>query len=197
MKFLLSGNTAGILAVLYASLSGLPAPFAPVHLLFINLLTDSLPAIAIGVEPSHGELMKDKPRDVSKPIMDGRFAMEVLLQGIVIAAVTMVAYHMGTEASGHGTGMTMAFATLSLARLVHGFNCRTDAPLTLKTFFMNKASFMAFFAGILLLSAVLLLEPLHKLFEVAELTGNQLGCIGILALIPLLVVQISKRLIKR
>ncbi|MHC1722371.1 MAG: cation-translocating P-type ATPase [Aminipila sp.] len=197
VKFLLSGNTAGILAVLYASLSGLPVPFAPVHLLFINLLTDSLPAIAIGVEPSHGELMKEKPRDISKPIMDRRFAMEVLLQGIVIAIVTMIAYHMGAEASGHGTGMTMAFATLSLARLVHGFNCRTDAPLSLKTFFMNKASFMAFFTGTLLLSAVLLLEPLHKLFEVTELTGNQLGSIGILALIPLAVVQVSKRIIKR
>lgn len=197
VKFLLSGNTAGILAVLYASLSGLPAPFAPVHLLFINLLTDSLPAIAIGVEPSHGELMKEKPRDVSKPIMDRRFAIEVLLQGIVIAIVTMAAYHIGAEASGHATGMTMAFATLSLARLVHGFNCRTDAPLTLKTFFMNKTSFMAFFAGVFLLVAVLLLEPLHKLFEVAELTGNQLGSIGILALVPLVVVQVSKRIMKR
>nr|WP_315019807.1 cation-translocating P-type ATPase [uncultured Aminipila sp.] len=196
VKFLLSGNTAGIIAVLYASLSGLPAPFAPVHLLFINLLTDSLPAIAIGVEPAHGELMKDKPRDVSKPIMDRRFAIEVLLQGIVIAIVTMTAYHIGTEAAGHGTGMTMAFATLSLARLVHGFNCRTDAPLSLKTFFMNKFSFMAFFAGMLLLSAVLVLEPLHKLFEVADLTGNQMGIIGILALVPLVVVQVSKRIVK-
>ncbi|WP_312649973.1 cation-translocating P-type ATPase [Aminipila sp.] len=197
VKFLLSGNTAGIIAVLYASLSGLPAPFAPVHLLFINLLTDSLPAIAIGVEPAHGELMKDKPRDVSKPIMDRRFAIEVLLQGIVIAIVTMTAYHIGTEAAGHETGMTMAFATLSLARLVHGFNCRTDAPLSLKTFFMNKFSFMAFFAGTLLLSAVLVLEPLHKLFEVADLTGNQMAIIGILAFVPLVVVQAVKRIIKR
>lgn len=197
VKFLLSGNTAGIIAVLYASLSGLPAPFAPVHLLFINLLTDSLPAIAIGVEPAHGELMKDKPRDVSKPIMDRRFAIEVLLQGIVIAVVTMAAYHIGFQAAGQETGMTMAFATLSLARLVHGFNCRTDAPLSLKTFFMNKFSFMAFFAGILLLSAVLLLEPLHKLFEVADLTGNQMGIIGILAFVPLVVVQTAKRIVNR
>ena len=197
VKFLLSGNTAGILAVLYASISGLPAPFTPVHLLFINLLTDSLPAIAIGVEPAHGELMKDKPRDVSKPIMDTRFAVEVLIQGIIIAAVTMTAYHIGAGAAGNGAGMTMAFATLSLARLVHGFNCRTDAPLSFKTFFMNKYSFIAFFTGALLLIAVLLVEPLQKLFEVTPLTGNQLGSIGVLALVPLVVVQVVKRIIKR
>lgn len=194
IKFLLSGNTAGILAVLYASVAGLMVPFSPVHLLFINLLTDSLPAIAIGMEPAHGELMKDKPRDASKPILDRPFAIQVLIEGAIIAAVTMTAYTLGFAEGGHGVAMTMAFATLSLSRLIHGLNCRTEAPLTLKTFFMNPAIFIAQLLGILLLASVLLFQPLHSTFEVSPLTRDQFGLIAGLSLIPLVLVQLYKRI---
>lgn len=197
VKFLLSGNTAGILAVVYASIAGLQAPFAPVHLLFINLLTDSLPAIAIGVEPAHGELMKQKPRDARKPILDKAFGLQVIYEGAIIAIVTMAAYYIGFNIDGHGDAMTMAFATLSLSRLVHGLNCRTDAPLTLKTLFMNPFSYLALILGTLLLSAVLFLKPLHGVFEISLLTSEQYMTIGLLALVPLVVVQISKHIKKR
>ena len=125
IRFLLSGNTSGILAVVYTSIVGLAAPFSPVHLLFINLLTDSLPAIAIGLEPAQADLMKDRPRDAKKPIMDKKFVVQVLFEGTIIAVVTMIAYYLGVQNGGQGVGMTMAFATLSLSRLVHGMNCRT------------------------------------------------------------------------
>ena len=196
IKFLLSGNTAAIIAVLYASLIGLPAPFAPVHLLFINLLTDSLPAIAIGMEPSHHSLMESKPRDISKPIMDRRFSIEVLLEGIIIALVTMAAFYMGATSST-GAGMTMAFATLSLTRLVHGFNCRFEAPLTLKTAFDNIFSYLALGIGALLLFSVLIFTPFHKLFEVTPLDSSQIAMIISLSFIPLVVIQIGKRIITR
>lgn len=196
IKFLLSGNTAAIIAVLYASLIGLPAPFAPVHLLFINLLTDSLPAIAIGMEPSNNQLMEQKPRDISKPIMDRRFGLEVLLEGIIIAIVTMSAYYLGA-ASSIGAGMTMAFATLSLTRLVHGFNCRFEAPLSLKTAFSNIFSYLALGIGALLLFSVVLFSPFHKLFEVTPLNVEQIGFIIGLSFIPLVVIQIGKRIISR
>lgn len=196
VKFLLSGNTAGILAVLYASLVGLPAPFAPVHLLFINLLTDSLPAIAIGVEPSHEALMKNKPRDISKPIMDKRFSIEVLVEGLIIAVMTMFAYHIGST-STVGAGMTMAFATLSLARLIHGFNCRMESPLTMKTLFKNPYSFLALLAGSVLLFGVLVLEPFHKLFEITDLTFEQYMTIVLLSIVPLIIVQLGKRIARQ
>jgi len=196
VKFLLSGNTAGILAVLYASVVGLQAPFAPVHLLFINLLTDSLPAIAIGVEPAHGQLMKRKPRDASKPILDKAFGIEVLLEGIVIATVTMTAYYLGRNQGGHGVAMTMAFATLSLSRLVHGINCRIDEPLTFKTLFMNPFSYLALILGVVLLGAVLLLKPLQSIFEISPLATPQLFSIGILSIVPLVVVQLGKHVQK-
>ena len=194
IRFLLAGNTAGILAVVYSLIAGLKAPFLPVHLLFINLLTDSLPAIAIGLEPPHGSLMKDKPRDSKKPILDKAFGLQVLLEGIIIAFVTMTAYYLGTMNGGHGAGMTMAFATLSLSRLVHGLNCRIDEPLSFKTLWLNPYSYLALLGGALLLSIVLFLEPLHKTFEISILSSQQYMSIGLLSIIPLIFVQIGKRI---
>lgn len=194
IKFLLAGNTAGILAVVYSSIVGLAAPFSPVHLLFINLLTDSLPAIAIGLEPPHDSLMKEKPRDAKKPILDKAFGLQVLFEGIIIAFVTMTAYYLGAINSGHGAGMTMAFATLSLSRLVHGLNCRIDEPLSFKTLWSNPYSYMALAGGALLLSLVLFFEPLHKTFEISILSSQQYMSIVFLSIIPLIVVQIIKRI---
>jgi len=193
IRFLLSGNTAGILAVLYASLAGLAAPFSPVHLLFINLLTDSLPAIAIGLEPAQSMLMNDPPRDAKKPILDKRFGIQVFFEGVIIAIVTMTAYYLGNMYGGHNAGMTMAFATLSLSRLVHGLNCRTDAPLTIKTLWTNPFSYFALILGITLLSIVLFIQPLHNIFEISILGLQQYMYIAMLSMIPLIVVQILKR----
>lgn len=194
IRFLLAGNTAGILAVVYSSIVGLAAPFSPVHLLFINLLTDSLPAIAIGLEPPHGSLMKNKPRDAKKPILDRTFGQQVIFEGMIIAFVTMTAYYLGAMNSGHGAGMTMAFATLSLSRLIHGLNCRFDEPLSFKTLFVNPFSYMALAGGALLLSLVLFVEPLHKTFEISSLTSRQYLSIVFLAVIPLIFVQTIKRI---
>lgn len=194
IRFLLSGNTSGILAVVYTSIVGLAAPFSPVHLLFINLLTDSLPAIAIGLEPAQADLMKDRPRDAKKPIMDKKFVVQVLFEGTIIAVVTMIAYYLGVQNGGQGVGMTMAFATLSLSRLVHGMNCRTNAPLTMKTLWVNPYSFMALILGIVLLSSVLFLKPLHKIFEISILTDTQYMSIALLSIVPLIVVQTFKHI---
>ncbi len=197
IRFLLSGNTAGILAVLYASVLDLATPFAPVHLLFINLLTDSLPAIAIGLEPAHDDLMARKPRDVGESIITRRFALEILLQGAVIAAVTMAAWHAGFSAGGNSVAMTMAFATLSLSRLIHGLNCRMEGPLRPRVLFSNPFVYLALAGGVSLLAAVLLLDPLHGILEVVSLTPSQLALIGGLSCIPLVVVQLEKWIRKR
>jgi P-type Ca2+ transporter type 2C len=194
IRFLLAGNTAGILAVVYASIVGLAAPFSPVHLLFINLMTDSLPAIAIGLEPAHDGLMNEKPRDAKKPILDKPFGLQVFFEGTVIAMVTMTAYYIGYFENGHGAGMTMAFATLSLSRLVHGLNCRFDEPLTIKRLWNNPYSMLALIAGAFLLSVVLFLEPLHNVFEITMLTAQQYGSIVLLSIVPLIVVQTVKRI---
>ena len=126
IKFLLSGNMAGILSVLYTSLMALPTPFAPVHLLFINLVTDSLPAIAIGMEKAEPGLLTKKPRNPKEGILTKRIILQILLQGALIAVCTMTAYHTGLATGSEAAASTMAFSTLTLARLFHGFNCRSS-----------------------------------------------------------------------
>ena len=126
IQFLLSGNMAGIFCVLYTSLLSLPLPFKPVHLLFINLITDSLPAIAIGMEPPEEGLLKEPPRNPKEGILTASFIRDILVQGALIAAATMWAYTTGLHEGGAGRACTMAFSTLTLARLFHGFNCRSS-----------------------------------------------------------------------
>ena len=164
IQFLLSGNMAGILGVLYTSVMGLPIPFAPVHLLFINLLTDSLPAIAIGMEPAEKDLLAEAPRDPKEGILTKKFMTDILVQGALIAVVTMAAFHMGLNAGGGALASTMAFATLTSARLFHGFNCRGEKSVFQLGLRSNPASLLAFGAGVLLLAAVLFIPGLNGLF---------------------------------
>lgn len=192
IKFLLSGNMAGILAVLYTSVLGLPVPFAPVHLLFMNLLTDSLPAIAIGMEPAEEGLLSDKPRDPKESILNKQFLLKLLLQGGLIAVCTMVAFHVGLRSKDAALASTMAFATLTLARLFHGFNCRSEQSLFKIGLFSNKASVGAFAAGVVLLVLVLFVPVLSRLFVVSALTLAQMGTIVGLAVIPTIVIQTER-----
>lgn len=192
IKFLLSGNMAGILSVLYTSLMALPVPFQPVHLLFINLLTDSLPAIAIGMEPAEKDLLAEKPRDPKEGILTKKFMMDILLQGGLIAVVTMIAFHTGLSQGGSALASTMAFATLTAARLFHGFNCRSRHSIIRLGFSGNWYSLGAFAAGMILLNLVLFVPVLKRLFLVATLTGTQLGMIYLLAFIPTVIIQIIK-----
>ena len=193
IQFLLSGNTAGILTVLYASLAALPVPFTAVHLLFINLLTDSLPAIALGLEPHTDEVMKEKPRPRSEGILTRSFLTSVAVEGLVIALATIAAFHIGLQNGGAETASTMAFATLCLSRLFHGFNCKSAHPvLFTRQFFSNKYLQGAFVIGAVLLGAVLVIPPLEPLFQVAPLSGALLGAIVGLALGSMLVIQLLK-----
>ena len=192
INFLLSGNMAGILCVLLTSILGLSVPFAPVHLLFINLLTDSLPAIAIGVEPATGGLLDQKPRDPKEPILTKGLLGKIFAYGAVIAAAVMAAYFIGLRDSGADLAMTMAFSTLTLARLFHGFNCRGIPSIFRIGLTTNKASIGAFFAGVVLLAAVLFIPGLNILFEVAPFTMKEIGLVVVLAFLPTVVIQIYK-----
>ena len=191
--FLLSGNTAGILAVLYTSIRGLAVPFAPVHLLFINLLTDSLPALAIGMEPADKKLLNDKPRNPKVGIMTKDFMLAMLSEGALIAIASIVAYHIGLNQSTT-MASTMAFATLTLARLFHGFNCRGKESIFKLRFRTNRYSVYAFFAGVFFLALVLFVPGLHSVFAVADLSIKAVGQIAGLAFAPTVIIQLVKML---
>ena len=191
IQFLFSGNMAGIMVVLIASIAGMPLPFAPVHLLFMNLLTDSLPALAIGMEPASGQLLKERPRDPKEGILTKNFVLKVLVQGGLIGIATMSAFLIGLEYDPKAAS-TLAFYTLTMARLFHGFNCRTQESILKIGFKSNPYSVGAFFAGTALLLMVAFIPGLHPLFMVSAI-GWKLGAIvAILGFIPTIMIQTMK-----
>ncbi|MBQ2281002.1 MAG: cation-translocating P-type ATPase [Ruminococcus sp.] len=189
--FLLSGNMAAIITVLFTSIMALPVPFEPVHLLFINLLTDSLPALAIGMEKPEDGLLSQKPRDPNKGILTKDFTALVFGQGALIAVVVVVAFYLGLP-YGASTAATMAFATLTLARLFHGFNCRSKRSIFSLGLLSNLYSVGAFVLGCLLLALVLFVPALHSLFCVEAMDGMMYAYIALLAFAPTVVIQIIK-----
>ena len=192
IRFLLSGNTSGIIAVLYSSIMALPMPFAAVHLLFINLLTDSLPAIAIGMEQSNIDLLKDKPRGKDESILSKDFLLELSAEGFLIGIFTIIAFYAGNPIQTPLTASTMAFATLCLARLFHGFNCRSKGSILKLGVFSNKYVWYAFGIGLILLNSALFIPVFQNLFEVESLMISQYIIIYVLAFIPTLIIQFTK-----
>lgn len=193
IQFLLSGNFGGILAVLYASIMALPVPFAPVHLLFINLLTDSLPAIALGLEPHSKKVMEEKPRPMNESILTKPFLTSVGIEGFVIAVMTMIAFTIGYQDKNATLASTMAFATLCLSRLVHGYNCKSKSPILFKKgFFNNKFLQGAFLIGFVLITLVVTMPFLQTMFKVQTLTIPQLFTVYGLALANLPIIQLLK-----
>lgn len=193
--YLLSGNLSAIIAVLYTSLLALPIPFAAVQLLFINLVTDSLPALAIGMEPSDPDVLRRKPRDPKQGILTRDFVRLLIGQGGLIAVCVIAAYWLGltgSSAENAAAASTMAFATLTLARLLHGFNCRSRHSLFQIGFAGNWSSLGAFVLGFTLVLMVLFLAPVMRLFSVVALSQNQYLEILGLALLPTLLIQLVK-----
>ena len=184
-------NLGAILTVICCSLAALPSPFEPVHLLFINLITDSLPALAIGMEPADPKLLQDQPRDAKEGILTKKFSWKLVGYGILIGAASLAAFGIGLQTDAR-TARTMAFATLSLTRLFHGFNCRGEESITKLGFGSNLWSVGAFAAGAALLALVLFVPVLQRLFLAASLNGMQLLWMLLLALAPTLLIQVKK-----
>lgn len=181
VSFLLSGNTAGILCVLFAAIFGLGAPFEAVHLLFMNLLTDSLPAIAIGLDKPRANLMHRKPRNPKESILDAEVMTKIMAEGAVIAAATMTAYFIC------GQSATAAFATLTLARLFHSFS-----HISILKERPSKYLVGAFVFGALLLAAVLFVPVVGELFAITTISRVEVLTIAMCAVVPAIILQTIK-----
>lgn len=195
IKFLLTGNLAAIIAVLYTAIIGLPEPFTAVQLLFINLLTDSLPAIAISMEKADGNLLNDKPRKSGEGIMDKPFLIQTLLMGLLITISTIVAYHVGYSAGDAVLASTLSFTTLCLARLFHCFNCRGKKPINVLGIKTNPFSILAIVAGICFLSIAIFITPLHSIFGITAMSSKMLCIMLSLAVAPTVIIQIFKNIL--
>lgn len=197
IQFLLAGNFAAILVVIVASLMSLPVPFAPVHLLFINLLTDSLPAIALGLEPCNHDVMGEKPRPVKESILTKDFLIRIGVEGGVIGAVVLAAFLIGYRDGNKVLAGTMAFAVLCLSRLLHGYNCKAKKPVIFTgEFFNNRFMQGAFLAGFVLLTVVLMVPVLHGFFAVQTLKMGELLTVYGLSGLSMLVIQGMKQVVK-
>lgn len=194
VKFLLSGNLAAIIAVLCTAVPGLPAPFTAVQLLFINLLTDSLPAIAISTEKADKSLLSQKPRDSKSSFLTKAMSLRIVAGGVLIAIAVMSAYFFGSTVSA-GLACAMAFTTLCVARLFHGFNCRGDKSLFSLGITTNKFSLLAFFAGIVLLCLAVFIPGVSDLFGTQIMNARNFGISLLLGFAPTFLIQ-SVRVIK-
>lgn len=197
IHYLLSCNIGEILTIFLATLLPVSqAPLSPVQLLWLNLVTDSLPALALGMEPVEKTAMTQPPRGKEEPLFSKAFSRRLAWQGALVGGITLLAYGLGFHLTGtFAVANTMAFATLTFSQLFHAFDVRSETtPLFRLGVLSNKAMNKAFLAGAALQAAVLLAPPLQGVFAVVPLALEQWGMVLALALTPLVVCEAAKLL---
>lgn len=197
IHYLLSCNIGEILTIFLATLLPVSqAPLSPVQLLWLNLVTDSLPALALGMEPVEKTAMTQPPRGKEEPLFSRAFSRRLAWQGALVGGITLLAYGLGFHLTGtFAVANTMAFATLTFSQLFHAFDVRSETtPLFRLGVLSNKAMNKAFLAGAALQGAVLLAPPLQGAFSVVPLALEQWGMVLALALTPLVVCEAAKLL---
>lgn len=196
VHFLLSSNIGEILTIFVAMLLGWAAPLLPIQLLWVNLVTDSLPAIALGMEPAEENIMERPPRKNTGSLFGDGLGGRILLEGVMIGVLALLAFGIGhvyfDQEDGYAVGRTMAFAVLSLSQLVHAFNMRGEGSLGKLPFCSNKWLLMAFVVGVALQCVVIMMPPLAGVFQVVPLNGEQWLLTAALALAPLPLVELEK-----
>lgn len=196
VHFLLSSNIGEILTIFVTMLLGWAAPLLPIQLLWVNLVTDSLPAIALGMEPAEENIMERPPRKNTGSLFGDGLGGRILLEGVMIGVLALLAFGIGhvyfDQENGYAVGRTMAFAVLSLSQLVHAFNMRGEGSLGKLPFCSNKWLLMAFVVGVALQCVVIMMPPLAGVFQVVPLNGEQWLLTAALALAPLPLVELEK-----
>ena len=196
VHFLLSSNIGEILTIFVAMVLGWAAPLLPIQLLWVNLVTDSLPAIALGREPAEENIMERPPRKNTGSLFGDGLGGRILLEGVMIGVLALLAFGIGhvyfDQENGYAVGRTMAFAVLSLSQLVHAFNMRGEGSLGKLPFCSNKWLLMAFVVGVALQCVVIMMPPLAGIFQAVPLNGEQWLLTAALALAPLPLVELEK-----
>ncbi|NLK99816.1 MAG: calcium-translocating P-type ATPase, PMCA-type [Clostridiales bacterium] len=217
VHFLLSSNIGEILTIFVAILFGLPTPLVAVQLLWVNLVTDSLPAISLGVEPASRDIMKRKPNSPKKGMFADGLALQIIIEGILIGSLALCAFVIGIkyydtpglynslihhEANAINSyvpwvGRTMCFAVLSLSQLFHSFNMRSNRSLSEIGVLSNSKLVLSFIICALLQIAVISIAPLAKIFQVVPLNSRQWAIVFILAITPIVIVELQKKINNR
>ena len=191
IQFMLSTNIGELIVLFIAVILNWATPLLPIHILWINLVTDSLPALALSVDPAAPDIMRRKPIDAAQGIMTRPFISRIVLQGMMIGVLTLIAYHIGLQASIE-TARTMTFAVLALTQITHVFNVRSDRFTAFKGMFSNAYLLGALAIVLMLMFTVLEIPALHGIFHLTELTSQQWLWVAGLSLAPLPIVEAVK-----
>ena len=195
VHFLISCNVGEILLVLIAFLFRRPTPILAIQLLWVNLVTDSLPALALGSEPSDKNVMQRPPIKRGASMFSGGLAYNIIVEGCLIGAISILAFNIGRFydcSSDPVIGRTMAFAVLSISQLVHSFNVKSEYSMLKTNLFNNKKLIASFFICLLLEVSVITVPALSAIFKTASLNLEQWLIVACLSLSPLLVVELEK-----
>ena len=195
IQFMLSTNIGEILVLFIAVLANWASPLLPIHILWINLVTDSLPALALSVDPADPDSMKRKPIDSRKGIMTRDFSLRILLQGIMIGGLSLIAYRIGLQ-TGIDTAQTMTFGVLAISQIMHVFNVRSASHTAFRNMFSNKYLLGAVAIVLLIMIALLEIPAFHNLFHLTTLTGAQWMWVAVLSIAPLPIVELVKGIIR-
>lgn len=199
VSYLLSCNVGELVALLVAILFAMDAPLLPIHLLWVNLVTDSLPALALGVDLAEDDIM-DRHPDMSGSLINKSMIWRIAYQGLVIGGVTLVAYLYGLGSFGvHGgesveQGRTMAFIVLAFAQLIHSFSIHSSQKSVFTSFWKNRWLVLATVVNGIMILGVLFIPVLNDLFKLGRLDGHHWMVVGILMFVPLVVVEVMKLL---
>ncbi len=193
IQFLLSSNVGEVLVIFIASIFNLGNPLLPIHILWINLVTDSLPALALSVDPAENDIMTRNPRDAKKGFFTKGMTWRIAYQGVTIGLISLAAYLLGRYDGGQQLGQTMAFAVLAFAQLFHVRNLHSNRLSSFRTsIFKNKALIAAVIISAGMMLAILLFPPFMKAFKLVEMdTIHWMYVLG-LSLVPIVVVELFK-----
>ena len=194
IHFLIATNIGEIVAIFFGLLLGLETPLLAIQLLWINLVTDSFPAIALGMEPAEKDIMNRKPNDSKKSIFTDGLWEKIFVEGFMIGILTLFAFSLGNKLYGLQVGRTMAFISLSMLELVHSFNGRSEESLFKAGLFKNKYLIGAFLIGTILQVGVVVIPKIADIFDVVLLNNKQWIYTAIISILPLVIVEIQKKI---
>ena len=194
IHFLIATNIGEIVAIFFGLLLGLETPLLAIQLLWINLVTDSFPAIALGMEPAEKDIMNRKPNGSKKSIFADGLWEKIFVEGFMIGILTLFAFILGNKLYGLQVGRTMAFISLSMLELVHSFNVRSEESLFKAGLFKNKYLIGAFLIGTILQVGVVIIPKIADIFDVVPLNNKQWIYTAIISILPLVIVEIQKKI---
>lgn len=194
IHFLIATNIGEIVAIFFGLLLGLETPLLAIQLLWINLVTDSFPAIALGMEPAEKDIMNKKPNDSKKSIFADGLWEKIFVEGFMIGILTLLAFSLGNKLYGLEVGRTMAFISLSMLELIHSFNVRSEESLFKAGLFKNKYLIGAFLIGTILQVGVVIIPKIAGIFDVVPLNSKQWIYTAAISALPLIIVEMQKKI---